>query len=63
MKKIIFLSLFLALIGGGAFYYNNYYFNAQSILDNSIFKEKKFSVEVKEVVSSDNNIKAFLLED
>lgn len=63
MKKIIFLGLFLALIGGGVFYYNNYYFNAQSILNNSIFKEKNFSVEVKEVVSSDNKIKAYLLED
>jgi zinc protease len=62
MKKIGLL-LSILIVFGGVFYYNTYYFNADRILQNSILKDKKFNIEVKEVVSVDGKLKAYLMED
>ena len=63
MKKFLVAVGVLGLGLSGLFYYNNYYFNPKSILENSILKEKKFGIEVKEVESSYDNVKAYLMED
>ena len=63
MKKFLVVVGVLGLGLSGLFYYNNYYFNPKSILENSILKEKKFGIEVKEVESSYDNVKAYLMED
>ena len=63
MKKFNFILAILLLISGSIFYYNNYYFNADKIIKNSILKDKTFNAKVKEVTSSDGKVKAYHIED
>ena len=42
---------------------NSYRFNPQYLVDNSIFKDKNFAVEVKEIVSPKLKLKAYLFEE
>ncbi|MBQ8751018.1 MAG: insulinase family protein [Alphaproteobacteria bacterium] len=65
MKKIFLLligcGLCLGLVADRFFFKKE--FDADKILDNSILKERKFDVNVKEVSVDEGKIKAYLLED
>ena len=61
MKKVSILLGLAVIFGGIVYYYNNYYFNAEKIIENSILKDRTFNSKVKEVNEQDGKIKAYLM--
>lgn len=61
MKKISILLGLAVIFWGVVYYYNNYYFNAEKIIENSILKNRTFNSKVEEVEAQDGKIKAYLM--
>lgn len=60
---LLLVAIVLVLIGSYKVYKDHFTFNPQQILAHSILKEKTFESKVIEVVSPQNKIKAYLIED